>query len=366
MINVLFKISDILSLIIVYQAVHFSVLLIFDKSKRLEIRWLLWMFMLTIGLNFLFILIMNQGIQTRQLGPALGLIYGPLFFLFGEFLIDRARRLSLNDLLHFVPSILVLLVLLVQDSFLMRSTVNLIVTIAVGTHLAIYLFSTHARILAFQRELKDYVSNTLDMDLAWLKLMIRLFGLLLILIVLQAGLFNSMTLQNAVLVGLQLFVLIFMSLLYYKGFLHLARWAKIPYPSENLAEDKNEKYASNKLDKDEIQKLADKVVAFIEKDKPYKNDKLSLNDVSLSAGIDARSLSQVINVHFETNFYDFINGYRIQAAIAQLQTSSDKRINEIMYSVGFNSKSSFNTAFKKRTGQTPSEFRKTQQKGSNT
>ena len=66
-------------------------------------------------------------------------------------------------------------------------------------------------------------------------------------------------------------------------------------------------------------------------------------------------------LEFGKSFFDFINAFRIREAQQVFRESGDDKLTilEVMYQVGFNSKSSFNTAFKKETGQTPSEFRKT-------
>jgi AraC-like DNA-binding protein len=62
----------------------------------------------------------------------------------------------------------------------------------------------------------------------------------------------------------------------------------------------------------------------------------------------------------QQNFFDFINRYRIEEAQRLLTDPPDKKITvlEVLYECGFNSKSSFNTLFKKHTGLTPSEFKK--------
>ena len=63
---------------------------------------------------------------------------------------------------------------------------------------------------------------------------------------------------------------------------------------------------------------------------------------------------------FRKNFYNFINEFRIEAAkeILQDPSSKGKNILQIAYEVGFNSKSAFNTYFKRLTGKTPSAYRK--------
>ena len=75
--------------------------------------------------------------------------------------------------------------------------------------------------------------------------------------------------------------------------------------------------------------------------------------------IPARDLSLVFSRHFDSNFYDFINRYRIEEAKKMLADAKykSKTITHIYLDVGFNSKSVFNTFFKKQVGQTPSAYR---------
>lgn len=75
-------------------------------------------------------------------------------------------------------------------------------------------------------------------------------------------------------------------------------------------------------------------------------------------GISPNRISEIINSHFNCNFSSWVNGYRIQEAKRRLlQESEEVSIKEIFYAVGFNTKSSFNKAFKEQTGQTPSQYR---------
>lgn len=76
-------------------------------------------------------------------------------------------------------------------------------------------------------------------------------------------------------------------------------------------------------------------------------------------GIAAKDLSMIINRHFNLNFYEFVNGYRIEEAKKRLldPANKSKTITDIYLEVGFNSKSVFNTFFKKLVGKTPSEYR---------
>lgn len=106
----------------------------------------------------------------------------------------------------------------------------------------------------------------------------------------------------------------------------------------------------------EIKKLLD----FMEVHKPYLNPSLNLRQLAEMTQITDKNLSLLINHKMGQHFFDFINEYRIRDAAEVLKDPTQKRrtILEILYEVGFNSKSSFNTAFKDKIGLTPTEYRK--------
>ena len=96
------------------------------------------------------------------------------------------------------------------------------------------------------------------------------------------------------------------------------------------------------------------------KDKLYLNPDLSLRDLSSRLNIHSNYISRIINEQFEMSYNDYINMYRIEEIKAKLTDpeKNSKTVLEIMYETGFYSKSAFNTAFKKFTGTTPSEYRR--------
>ena len=87
---------------------------------------------------------------------------------------------------------------------------------------------------------------------------------------------------------------------------------------------------------------------------------ISITGLSESLEMETKELSFIINQELKTHFFDFINTYRINKAKELLSDTSKKQltVSEIMYDVGFNSKSSFFTYFKKTENQTPTQFRK--------
>jgi AraC-like DNA-binding protein len=105
--------------------------------------------------------------------------------------------------------------------------------------------------------------------------------------------------------------------------------------------------------------FAEKIDASMREHKPYLQPDITLDMLAETLGIPSRDLSLVFNRHFDSNFYEFINRYRIEEAKTMLSDpkQKSKTITHIYLDVGFNSKSVFNTFFKKHVGQTPSEYR---------
>ena len=100
-------------------------------------------------------------------------------------------------------------------------------------------------------------------------------------------------------------------------------------------------------------------------EKLYKNPGLSIKELATRLMTTPRILSQIIHDELETNFFDFLTGYRIKEARRILSDSKTKNepILNIAFEVGYNSKSAFNRAFKNTTGMTPSEFKKKKSTG---
>jgi len=120
--------------------------------------------------------------------------------------------------------------------------------------------------------------------------------------------------------------------------------------------DKNELLADEKKYDEELLKLK----LYMTEEKPFLNPALTILDVSKELSIPVRDLSILINHKLGQHFYDFVNTYRVENAMRILKDTTKSKVTvlEILYQVGFNSKSSFNTAFKKHTGNTPTDYRK--------
>ncbi|MFN1215780.1 helix-turn-helix domain-containing protein [Chryseobacterium kwangjuense] len=134
--------------------------------------------------------------------------------------------------------------------------------------------------------------------------------------------------------------------------------SKLKLVSELVSEEKSSKEPI--VDEREYNEDLLKLKKYMAEKRPFLNSSLTIQDVSNDIEIPVRDLSLLINHQLGQHFYDFVNTYRIESAKDILKDTSKTKVTvlEILYEVGFNSKSSFNTAFKKHTGNTPTAYRK--------
>ncbi|USE68275.1 AraC family transcriptional regulator [Pseudoalteromonas maricaloris] len=108
---------------------------------------------------------------------------------------------------------------------------------------------------------------------------------------------------------------------------------------------------------DKMQLIADKLTIAMSEKALFKDEDLSLNGLSTAISVSENHISETLSQFMNTNFFQFVNGYRIEEA-KNLLTNSDMLVSSIAFEVGFKSKSTFNSAFKKRVGATPTDYKK--------
>jgi AraC-like DNA-binding protein len=109
----------------------------------------------------------------------------------------------------------------------------------------------------------------------------------------------------------------------------------------------------DRVNKGLIKKLED----VIKSEKPYLNSDLKIDDLAQMLNIPYYQLSEIINTHYNTNFFDFINHKRVEEAKKLLDSGSNEKILAIAFDSGFSNKATFNRIFKKSTGYTPTQYK---------
>lgn len=265
---------------------------------------------------------------------------GPLYYLFAQSCSDRAFHFRQKHLVHFIPAVLgICFGLWIEEGHL--STLPLLLFVAVFAayygHYLVYLIVSRSYILKQSRA-------GLNKDIYHL-LMLMFYGLLVIWVAYVLNLLDDIVpyVIGPVLYSLVAYVISFIVIR--QGYIQ-----KVD----------QQKYKTTPLPDDQIDRIFHKVVELIEKGKQYKQPDISLNSLSQTLNVSPQVLSMVINQKSKRNFNAFINHYRIEESIQHLQDRqyNNLTIAAIAFEAGFNSLSSFNTAFKNHTGKTPAAFRK--------
>lgn len=299
---------------------------------------------------------------------------GLLLYFYTKSLCYKDFRIEKKELIHVLPFLFLVISIfayyhlkfifvpdaaslkgtaITQDKILTRYEILVYFCILYG-FLVFYCVMSLKTLSEYRRNLKNQFSNINYIDLSWLILVIAAyFSIWLIDLVVYLLLFIPQF-PNIILSVLNkssgIINFVFAIYIVYKGL----------NQSDIFAGIIKEKYKTARLPQPEIDELKNKIKSTMTSQKPYLDPDLALDNLAELLSIPARQLSQVINVAFNQNFFDFISDHRIREAKQMLSDPAYKNqtILAILYDVGFNSKSSFNHLFKNKAGMTPSEFRK--------
>jgi len=226
-----------------------------------------------------------------------------------------------------------------------------------------YFYKIIQRLHEYRQHLKDLFASTESREIKWLSWLLFTVGIVwlatAVYIVLD-NLFYSVPV-NPVLTNSVLFVMLW----------SIALWGLRQKPGleelyesqddiqEVLVEEDNQqrKYQRSALDEQQSSRIAEKIEKSMRDDELFLDASLSLQKLAKHIFTSPNYISQTLNETLEMNFFDYVNKYRVDAAKRML-AQSDDTVLDIAMSVGFNSKSSFYTAFKKEAEQTPSQYRK--------
>ncbi len=127
-----------------------------------------------------------------------------------------------------------------------------------------------------------------------------------------------------------------------------------------LSGPEKDSYKNPRLSSGEKQKIRKRLEDYFNREKPYLNSELTINNVSDKLQLSRHTLTEVLNSEIGLNFYRFVNSYRVEEVKQRLTDPkyANYSIDAIGYDCGFNSKSSFYSVFKKTTGMTPTQYKK--------
>jgi AraC-like DNA-binding protein len=361
---------SLLSFLITFQLLFVGIFLITHKKGNRRNNSLLGTIFILIAWNTGDLTLQMNGIVFKweflqHIDDGFFLLYGPIFYLYGQGVIFRDFKLSGRNLLHLIPYLLLTISLLSFDKLTPVTSEEILmsdlpwqyylISAFMYAHFFVYLGLTYKSLWKYRKIIKDKFSQIDQINLDWLSASINTFGLVAFLSLIQS--FVALAENRSVFMVALVMLLIFIFYFVNKVILKALRQPEI---FAGIAQNETSKYLGSNLTPGQIEQYKKQLLALLNTEKLFLDPQVSLADLSEKLSISTKHLSQVINQSFSKSFFDFINAYRIQEVQQILKESRDDKLTvlEAMYEAGFNSKSSFNTAFKKETGQTPSEFRK--------
>jgi AraC-like DNA-binding protein len=287
------------------------------------------------------------------IGTSFGFLFGPLLYLYSKSITEKEFSLKFSDSLHLV----IFFIFLINGIF--RAGIpGIYVFSALYLQTAPYMIASLILIIKYRTTIKNYFSSIEKLNLTW---MLYVVGAFLFMWMVDFAHFILTVLQlmnhpaHLYLDFLSLTInFVFAILIFFKALKHPEIFSSVTEP------ERHPKYVHSHLTDTEKLKYLQILKDYFDLQKPYLNPDLTITEVARELDIPVKYLSQVINESVGRNFYDFINSYRIEEAKRKLSSDTDSRktILEVLYESGFNSKSAFNSAFKKHTGFTPTEFKK--------
>ena len=253
---------------------------------------------------------------------------------------------SLKLIIHGLPALLAMGYIMLKTGFFHERQTNFgyLFYYSYKIQMLVYNIYTLFIIYKYQNDVKFQTSASEHQKLNWLLLIT--YGITLNS--LTSFILNALT-QYSTMNWEYLIFLIFINIFFFKAIIQ---------PDQFLGIDEK-KLLPVKLTKDKSKSYFQQIEEIINNNQLFLDPDLSLHNVALAVKLSDRAVSQAIKQNVEVNFSDYINKKRIEYSKEALRstTKSEKNVLEILYEAGFNSKSVFNTQFKKHTGQSPTDFR---------
>jgi AraC-like DNA-binding protein len=394
---------EVVLLVGAIQALFFVVLLLNKKGKAVSDKILaVWLTLFAIHFSAVYYMYQQGYIFYIDNGAYISsiiILYYSLMYVYAKSVISKENTFKIKWFIHLIPALISFLSFVPYMSLSFEEKVEYIqqnISSDAYQNLAIALlfFFITFYIIAIFRLLNRhaiYIKKTFSFDeninLRWLKKLAIILVMIWFVISLMMGyiyyidsISEMLFLESFAKIEMQGHA-IFVFFVFLLGFFGIKQQIIYSFPVINAKEKselvikeeiieeitkKKEKVISNRqyqksgLKKEDAQIYLKQLLLYMEEEKPYLNGKLSLKQIALELNISTNYLSQVINENLEKNFFDFVNEYRVNLVKEKLKLPNNRKYTllALAYDCGFNSKSSFNAIFKKKTGLTPTQYLK--------
>ena len=305
------------------------------------------------------------------------LLIGPVIFFYTKSLLNSTFKISKKEYYHFIPALIYLvysLIVFITDKLILdefyfyadgrdKDMANWY-QIAGIISMVYYLIASLKFYKNYKKLVFDKVSFADSILFEWIPnfliafLSIVVLRVLLFLLNPEWGNFGN---QFWHYIAFSIVVL-YVSVNGYANAVKMSFLNDVNSESINVYQESDEDYKTKQdnTNLEEIEFWKDKILHLVESEKVFKNPTLTLSDLSKLLNTNTKNISKSINSGFDMNFNDFINHYRIEAVKEKLHKEEHKTstLLGIAFDCGFNSKATFNRAFKKSTDLSPKDYLK--------
>jgi len=310
----------------------------------------------------------------------------PLIYFYFRSVTNPKRAFNQKDLLHFLPVMMLILIrlyILIYDAnqigFADTQNGELVINfqwkfldpiadLLAMIQMLIYLVLSFQLFYTYKEKIKQFFSNTYNLELNWLHHFLIFYSILFLYytfqLVIDAAITDLSWMQEWWYYFLTGIVITYVGIRGYITNLSRLKEADISsYLNENNTITSTTSQPEQKSIALTAQQEADKsnIITYFKEHKPHLEPDLTLNKLADKLSFSREQLSEVINKGFQLKFNDFINSYRIEDFKQRLDQGHHKKLSLIglSYECGFNSKATFNRAFKKFNNQSPSAYLET-------
>lgn len=326
--------------------------------------------------------------------PMLNLLHGPILYFYVRTLISDKSLSSKSDLLHLLPFAIMypLFMLMAHPKPMVplpnsadnkvgpigeHGITSLFEPVFVhfglinGLIFVIYSILTISLLINHQRKISELFSqNDSRISLSWVYALPGTFALMVIINVINEEVLNPASQVSAHTLHMLSFLIISTVLcffgvkqkpvFYFRGLSAtkedtLQKAAPVDLPQQDNCKEDN-----SPLSKEAIQDIINKMNTYMQTQKPFLEPEFTVYALADELNIPRRMLSLVLSSGLSTNFYQYVNEFRVNEvkALLESQNGPQTTILDLAFQAGFKSKSSFNSLFKQHCNQTPTQYRK--------
>ena len=370
---------DVLNIVVAGSAffLAFLVISVRREANTVANRWLAF-FLLCLGLFILDDSLIVFGIYDKspQLFGYVSIFLfalAPMLYCSVQQFVSVQRRFKPGLLWHFIPALLFTLLnvpyflftsvaekrQLIHAVSLEFSLAEVLLIILTLVYCAVYWYLSLRSLLRHRRVIGRITAATEVVNLDWLRYFVYGVGVMLLVWVIELV---FMPLQEKA----SWAVLFYFLVIYYLGYSALRQWEIFPYQESEALQlvpimeaDSPTVQRRFLLDEAQHSDAKDRLLLLMDTDKPYLDSALTLPALANLMHMSVHELSELVNTGFDENFSQFINRYRVEESKRLLRSEAHRHLSMlgIAYEAGFNSKTAFNTAFKKIAGCAPSVYR---------